>query len=117
LLGDIDLAYLDPSLSAFVPQDAVVARASEVLEEPAEPPPLEKLADGTATPPELDAAHACGWLDDGGATASLEKLMAVRPVEREPAVRRFLRIEPSRPREPDRLRAWRAWALGGRAKT
>jgi site-specific DNA-methyltransferase (adenine-specific) len=117
LLGDIDLAYLDPSLSEFVPQDAVVARAAEVLEEPAEPPPLEKLADGTAAPAELEAAHACGWLDDGGATPTLEKLIAVRPVEREPAVRRFLRIEPARPREPDRLRAWRAWALGGRPKT
>ncbi|HEY5677164.1 MAG TPA: hypothetical protein VIR81_10270, partial [Myxococcales bacterium] len=82
-----------------------------------EPPLLESLADGTAAPADLEAAHACGWLDDGGASASLEKLLLVRPVEREPAVRRFLRIEPLRPREPDRLRAWRAWALGGRPKT
>jgi len=117
LLGDIDLAYLDPALSGFVPEDAVVARAAEVLEEPVEPPPLETLADGTAAAAELEAAYACGWLDDDGATPSLEQLLAVRPVEREPAVRRFLRNERSRPREPDRLRAWRAWALGGRGKT
>jgi hypothetical protein len=116
LLGDIDLAYLDPSLASFAPQDAVVARAAEVLEDPLEPPPLETLADGSAEGDDLDAARACAWIDEGGATATLEKLLAMRDVEREAAVRRFLRTEPPRPREPDRLRAWRAWALGGRRK-
>ncbi len=116
LLGDIDLAYLDPSLAPFAPQDAVVARAAEVIADPVEPPPLETLAAGTAAPDELDAARACGWIDSDGATAPLDKLLAVRDIEREAAVRRFLRSEPPRPREPDRLRAWRAWALGGRRK-
>ncbi|HYS08910.1 MAG TPA: site-specific DNA-methyltransferase [Myxococcales bacterium] len=117
LLGDIDLAYLDPSLASLAPRGAIVARAAGVLEDPAEPPPLETLADGSAAPDELDAARACGWLDGDGPAEPLEKLLQIRPIEREAAVRRFLRTEPPRPREPDRLRAWRSWALGGRRKT
>lgn len=116
LLGDIDLAYLDPSLAALAPKDAVVARAAEIVEAPAEPPPLEMLADGAASADELDAARACGWLDGDGPTGSLEKLLEMRAIEREAAVRRFLRAEPPRPREPDRLRAWRSWALSGRRR-
>jgi len=114
LLGDIDLAYLDPSLAPLAPAGAVVARAAEVLSEAREPPGLESLADGNAAPDELDAARACGWLQDDGPSESLEKLLALRPKEREPALRRFLRTEAPRPREPDLLRAWRAWALNGR---
>ncbi|OLC77783.1 MAG: hypothetical protein AUH83_03895 [Deltaproteobacteria bacterium 13_1_40CM_4_68_19] len=117
LLGDIDLAYLDPSLAALAPHDAIVARAAVVMEEPAEPPELEALADASAAEDELDAARACGWLDADGATAVLDELLDVRPIEREAAVRRFLRTEPPRPREPDRLRAWRAWALSGRRRS
>ena len=116
LLGDIDLAYLDPSLAALAPRDAVVARAAEIAEAPAEPPELEALAGGTAASDELEAAFACGWLDADGPTESLEKLLEVRPIEREAALRRFLRTDPPRPREPDRLRAWRAWALNGRRR-
>jgi site-specific DNA-methyltransferase (adenine-specific) len=117
LLGDIDLAYLDPSLAGCAPREAVVARAADVLEDPVEPPGLEKLAEGSALADELDAARVCGWLDADGPTESLDKLLRMRPIEREAAVRRFLRTEPPRPREPDRLRAWRSWALGGRRKT
>ena len=117
LLGDIDLAYLDPSLAALAPPDAIVARAAVVMEEPAEPPELEALADGSAAEDDLDAARACGWLDADGATAVLDQFLDMRPIEREAAVRRFLRTEPPRPREPDRLRAWRAWALSGRRRS
>jgi len=87
------------------------------MEEPAEPPELETLADGSAAEDELDAARACGWLDADGATAVLDQFLDMRPIEREAAVRRFLRTEPPRPREPDRLRAWRAWALSGRRRS
>ena len=114
LLGDIDLAYLDPSLAPLAPASAVVARAAEVLAEARAPPDLETLADGTASREELDAARACGWLEDDAPAGALEPLLALRPKEREPALRRFLRTEPPRPREPDLLRAWRAWALNGR---
>ena len=114
LLGDIDLAYLDPSLAPLAPPGALVARAAEVLADSSEPPALESLADGSAPADALDAARACGWLQDDIPSESMEKLLEVRPVEREAAVRRFLRTEPPRPREPDLLRAWRAWALGGR---
>ena len=116
LLGDIDLAYLDPSLASLAPAGARVARAAEILSDPLEPPPLESLADGSAVQDDLDAAWACGWLDADGPTAPLDALIAVRSIEREAAVRRALRTEPPRPREPDRLRAWRAWALSGRRK-
>jgi len=117
LLGDIDLAYLDPSLAELAPRDAVVARAAALVEEPIEPPELEALADGSALADELDAARACGWLDADGATPALDRLLEMRPIEREAAVRRTLRTEAPRPREPDRLRAWRAWALSGRRRS
>src|SRR5207302_3373227 len=117
LLGDIDLAYLDPSLAALAPHDAIVARAAVVMEEPVEPPVLEALADGSAAEDDLDAARACGWLDADGATEVLDELLDVRPIEREAALRRFLRTEPPRPREPDRLRAWRGGALSGRRRS
>jgi len=117
LLGDIDLAYLDPSLAQLAPPGVIVARAAGIVEDPEEPPPLETLADGSAAADDLDAARACGWLDVDDPTEPLEKLLQIRPIEREAAVRRFLRTEPPRPREPDRLRAWRSWALGGRRRT
>ena len=93
LLGDIDLAYLDPSLAELAPAGATVARAAEILCDPAEPPPLESLADGSAAQDDLDAAWACGWVDADGPTASLDALIAVRSIEREAAVRRALRTE------------------------
>ena len=43
LLGDIDLAYLDPSLAELAPHGAIIARAAAVVEEPAEPPALGLL--------------------------------------------------------------------------
>lgn len=116
LLGDIDLAYLDPSLAPLAPEGAIVARAAEVLCEPVEPPALESLAEGSAGADDLEAARAFGWLDADGPAQTLDALLALRPKEREPAVRRALRTEAPRPREPDRLRGWRAWALSGRRK-
>lgn len=115
LLGDIDLAYLDPSLAEVAPKGSVVARAeAPSLLEPSEPPPLETLAEATATDAELDAARAIGWMDDEGASEALEKLLLVRPVERDAAIRRALRTEAPRLEEPVLLRAWRAWAMTGR---
>jgi site-specific DNA-methyltransferase (adenine-specific) len=116
LLGDIDLAYLDPSLAPFAPEGAVVARAATPVAEPREPPALERLASGEADLTEMEAAAACGFIDDDQPTEALEKLLALRAVEREAAVRRWLRAERERPGEPDLLRAWRAWALGGRRR-
>ena len=117
LLGDIDLAYLDPSLAPLAPAGAVVARAAEASDsEASEPPELESLGSGTATEEQLAAAHACGWLEGGLPSAALEKLIALRPKEREAAVRRALRGDARRPSEPETLRAWRAWALGGRRR-
>ena len=118
LLGDIDLAYLDPSLAKLAPAGAVVARAAEASDaEAREPPELESLAAGGAAEDELEAARACGWLqDDGAPSDALEKLIAVRPKEREAAMRRALRADAVRPSEPETLRAWRAWALGGRRR-
>jgi hypothetical protein len=43
-------------------------------------------------------------------------LIALRPKEREAAVRRALRVDAARPAEPGTLRAWRAWALSGRRR-
>ncbi len=116
LLGDIDLAYLDPSLAELAPAGAVVARAADGSGEAREPPDLESLADGTAAAQDLDAARACGWLADDAPSESLERLIALRPKEREAAVRRALRTEALRPNEPETLRAWRAWALSGRRR-
>ena len=117
LLGDIDLAYLDPSLAPLAPAGAAVARAADASgAEASEPPGLESLGSGTATEEQLAAAHACGWLEDGVPSAALEKLIAVRPKEREAAIRRALRADAPRPAEPETLRAWRAWALSGRRR-
>src|SRR5438105_9664061 len=102
LLGDIDLAYLDPSLAALAPEGAVVARAAEVLSQPREPPGLESLAEGRAPPDELDAARACGWLDADGATEVLDGFLDVRPMEREAAGARVVAPVPPGPRAPDR---------------
>src|SRR5439155_2275224 len=78
LLGDVDLAYLDPSLAALAPRDAIVARAAEIVEDPEQPPELETLVDGSAAADDLEAARACGWLDAEGPTEMLEKLIQVR---------------------------------------
>jgi site-specific DNA-methyltransferase (adenine-specific) len=117
VMGDIDLAYLDPLLAPYAPEGAVMARTSLSAAEPLEPPALERFSSGEADLTEMEAARACGWLDeDDGLTDALLALIALRPVEREPAVRRSLRAERERPGEPDLLRAWRSWALGGRRK-
>ncbi len=109
LLGDIDLAYLDPSLADVAPPG--VARAGGAAVEPIAPPELEGLA---AAPDEVrEAAEAAGWLEGGAQTAELAELMRIRPREREAAVRRSLRAPPGLD-EPPLLRAWRAWALSGR---
>jgi hypothetical protein len=94
----------------------VVARAAEIAVEPSTPPELEALAGGSASTEEMEAARACGWLDGDGPTESLERLLEMRPVEREAAVRRFLRTGTAHAPDPDRLRAWRAWALNGRRR-
>jgi site-specific DNA-methyltransferase (adenine-specific) len=106
LLGDIDLAWLDPSLSDVAPPGVARAFRSEV--DPSEPPDLAALAD--APPDVRDAAEAAGWLDAGAPTAELHELLRIRPVEREAALRRSLRAPPS-PEEPQLLQSWRAWAL------
>ena len=114
LIGDIDLAYLDPSLASVAPEGVARAQGpSGVLARP--PPPLEQLAEGgpaRAAPEELEAAHAAGWLVEGAPTKALRELLAIRAVERRAAIRRALR-EPARAGvpEPQLLRAWRAWAL------
>jgi site-specific DNA-methyltransferase (adenine-specific) len=115
LLGDIDLAYLDPSLADLAPAGVVVARAGTPDAEPREPPELDELAEGRASEEDLDAARALGWLQSDGPGASLEKLLELRPKEREAAVRRALRSGGAAG-EPEMLRAWRAWALSGRRK-
>src|SRR5438270_2565942 len=58
LLGDIDLAYLDPSLADVAP--AGVARVARDDVEPIAPPDLDELISG---PDEVrEAAEAAGWL-------------------------------------------------------
>lgn len=119
LLGDLDLAYLDPQL-ADAAIEAPARAAQGALDEPAEPPPLEAIARAGEAQVLTDAAwmrgaaEAAGWLEQGAPTAALEELLAIRPVEREAAVRRALRNLPARAAEPALLRAWRAWALSGR---
>jgi hypothetical protein len=115
LLGDIDLAYLDPSLADLAPAGVVVARAGTPDAEPRQPPELGELAEGRASEEELDAARELGWLQPDGPGESLEKLLELRPKEREAAVRRALRSG-GVAGEPEMLRAWRAWALFGRRK-
>ena len=119
LLGDIDLAYLDPQLAGVAP--AGVARAGEQSSTgPREPPPLEAIAQAGESQLLSDAAEvrgaaeAAGWVAKGAPTAALAELIAIRPVEREAAVRRALRNLAPRPEEPALLAAWRAWALGRR---
>ena len=127
LLGDLDLAYLDPSLAEAAPPglprapglqpDAGTGRVA--------PPPLEELVALAGEDPALDAAaEAVGWLDDGAPTEELRRLLQIRPKEREAAIRRTLRaLEPAArlraaiavgPAGDARLQSWRAWALSGR---
>jgi hypothetical protein len=121
LLGDIDLAYLDPQLADVAPSG--VARAAQPeSDEPREPPPLEAIARAGEARLLSDAAgmkaaaEAAGWLEHAAPTPALVELLAIRPVEREPAVRRALRNLPARAGEPELLRAWRAWAFSGRRR-
>jgi site-specific DNA-methyltransferase (adenine-specific) len=109
LLGDIDLAYLDPSLSDVAPPGVLRVVSAEV--DPLPPPDLDEL--GSASEEVRDAAESAGWLRDGASTPELLGLLRIRPREREAAVRRWLRAPPQ-PDEPPLLRAWRAWALSGR---
>jgi site-specific DNA-methyltransferase (adenine-specific) len=109
LLGDIDLAYLDPSLAAVAPP-GVARRVADGVE-PIAPPDLEEL--GSAADEVREAAEAAGWLVGDAGTPQLAELLRIRPREREAALRRSLRAPPG-PEEPPLLRAWRAWALSGR---
>ena len=110
LLGDLDLAYLDPSLADVAP--AGVARTQTGMVAAVAPPPLDSLQD--ASEEDLDAAHAAGWLEDGQPTAALRGLLEIRAVERRAAVRRALRDRAPQPTDPALLQGWRAWALHGR---
>ena len=109
LLGDIDLAYLDPSLADVAPRG--VPRAVPEGLEPIAPPDLDQLA--SAVEEVREAAEAAGWLEGNAGTSELAELLRIRPREREAAVRRSLRAPPG-PEEPHLLRAWRAWAMSGR---
>jgi site-specific DNA-methyltransferase (adenine-specific) len=109
LLGDIDLAYLDPSLADVAPSG--VARVARDDVEPIAPPDLDELISGRDEVRE--AAEAAGWLHDDAHTPELLTLLRIRPREREAAVRRSLR-SPPQPSDPPLLRAWRAWALSAR---
>lgn len=121
LLGDLDLAYLDPQLADAAPAGGARLLQHE-LDEAREPPPLEAIARAgeaqlLSDAAEMrDAAAAAGWLEEGAITSALEELLAIRQVEREAAVRRALRSLPEREHEPRLLRAWRAWALSGRRR-
>ena len=127
LLGDLDLAYLDPALADAAPPG--LPRAPGLQPDagtlPAPPPPREELVAAAATDEAVRAAaEASGWVADGAATDELEQLLAIRPKEREAAVRRSLRnLEPGRlvaasieGGEPGlaMVQRWRAWALSGR---
>ena len=109
LLGDIDLAYLDPSLADVAPPGAVRTACSDA--DPVPPPDLDQLA--SAADEVREAAEAAGWLEGDAFTPELLALREIRPREREAAVRRSLR-GPPQPDDPPLLRAWRAWALSGR---
>lgn len=114
LIGDIDLAYLDPSLADVAP--AGFARTQLVDVAARAPPPLEELLDPVNLPDAetLDAARATGWIEGSKPTAALLALLEIRAVERRAAVRRALRERRPTPRDPPALKAWRAWALHGR---
>ncbi len=113
LLGDIDLAYLDPSLAHLAPPG--LARAQVPEGEMREPPPLEGFEEGAAGPEEKAAAQALGLLEDGAPTEALFALLRIRPKEREAALRRLLRGSPAAAAdEPPLLRAWRQWAFSGK---
>ena len=129
LLGDIDLAYLDPALAdaappglprspGLLPEEGTVAVA---------PPPLEELAALAGGDSALHAvAEAIGWLDGAEATLELERLLAIRERERDAAMRRALgSLAPAAQMHAAMhggeaalalLQQWRAWALGGRNK-
>jgi site-specific DNA-methyltransferase (adenine-specific) len=109
VLGDIDLAYLDPSLADVAPRGLVRAVADEV--DAISPPDLDEL--DVAAADVREAAEAAGWLEGNEHTPELLELLRIRPREREAAVRRSLRAPPG-PEEPPLLRAWRAWALSAR---
>ena len=130
LLGDIDLAYLDPSLADAAPpglprSPGLLPHAGTVA---LAPPSLEDLVAMAAIDETLRAvAEAVGWLEeiphspDTQATPELLRLIAIREREREAAVRRSLRsLSPAVSvqaalRGGDAARAlleqWRAWAL------
>src|SRR5437879_4591261 len=81
LLGDIDLAYLHPSLADLAPAGVARARVADGSE-PVAPPPLEELRAGSDEVRE--AAEAAGWLAaDGAQLPELAELLAIRPRERE----------------------------------
>ena len=50
----------------------------------------------------------------GYALGPLQPLLDIREREREAALRRALRVLPTKPGEPALLSAWRAWALSGK---
>jgi site-specific DNA-methyltransferase (adenine-specific) len=127
LLGDLDLAWLDPSLADAAPPGLPRAPGLQPEEgtEALAPPPLEELAaragaDGAVRA----AAEAAGWLDRGAPTEEMALLLAVRPKERDAAVRRALRsLEPRALVDAameggeaglSLVQSWRAWALRGR---
>jgi len=127
LLGDIDLAYLDPALADAAPP--CLPRAPGLLPEDGTlaiaPPPLEELlAESERSPAIHAAAEAVGWLDGGDATEALERLLAIRATEREAAMRRVLRSLPPGATVQaamaggeaglSLLQSWRSWALSGR---
>ncbi len=113
LLGDLDLAYLDPTL-ADMAEGAALPRSRSPEVPALAPPPLESLLEEDAGEEELEAASAAGWLLEGRPTPALIGLLAIRAVERRAAVRRALREGRPLLDEPPLLRAWRAWALHGR---
>jgi site-specific DNA-methyltransferase (adenine-specific) len=127
LLGDLDLAYLDPSLAEAAPPGLPRAPGLQPDEgtEQVAPPPLEELKALAGEDPVLSAAaEAVGWLDDGAPTEELQRILQIRPKEREAAIRRTLRaLEPAArlraaiavgPAGDALLQSWRAWALSGR---
>jgi site-specific DNA-methyltransferase (adenine-specific) len=125
LLGDIDLAYLDPALADAappgLPRSPALLPGKDTV--PLAPPVLEELAAEAAADPALHAvAEAIGWLDGDAATPELLRLSAIRAHEREAAIRRALRtLTPAATVQAAMhggeaalglLQQWRAWALG-----